>query len=442
MFFEWRAFLNNIVLKNASWILVCKMLQSLLSFIIGLFTARYLGPSNYGLISYASSTVAFFIPIMQLGLNSTLIQEFIEKPEKEGEILGTSLVFNILSAVVSIIGVASFSLVANRGEVETILVCFLYSLTLFFRATEMVQYWFQSHLLSKYPSIVSLIAYGIISIYKIYILVAAKDIEWFAVIHVIESAIVSILLLVVYMRIGGKKLSFSFQLGKQMLSKSKYYITANLMVVLFSQTDKIMLKNMVGKTETGFYSAAYTCIGIASIIYSALIDSMRPYILSGKKESNEVFESRLSLLFSSIAIISLLQSVIMTVFSKQIVLVLFGVSYSATVLVLQILVWQVLFGYLGSVRNIWILAEGKQKHLWKINLMGALINVLGNAFLIPIMGARGASIASVLTQILTNFILCFIIKSMRPFGRIIIRSLHPKTLVETIKMMKQIIVKL
>ena len=54
-------------LKNASWIIVCRIIQSLISLVIGMISARYLGPSNYGVITYVSSVVAFALPIMQLG---------------------------------------------------------------------------------------------------------------------------------------------------------------------------------------------------------------------------------------------------------------------------------------------------------------------------------------------------------------------------------------
>ncbi len=47
-----------------------------------------------------------------------------------------------------------------------IIVCALYSLTLLFSATEMTQYWFQSKLLSKYPSIAALAVYIVVAVYS------------------------------------------------------------------------------------------------------------------------------------------------------------------------------------------------------------------------------------------------------------------------------------
>ena len=78
--------LKNKIFRNASWIIICRMAQSVFSLIITMLTARYLGPSNYGVISYAASVVAFVVPIMQLGFNNVLVQETVMNPDDEGKI--------------------------------------------------------------------------------------------------------------------------------------------------------------------------------------------------------------------------------------------------------------------------------------------------------------------------------------------------------------------
>lgn len=418
------------ILKNASWIIACRVMQSLISLVIGMITARYLGPSNYGVISYVSSVVAFALPIMQLGLSHTLVKEFIQTPEREGEILGTALVINILSGLVSIVGSVSFVAIVNAGETETILVCALYSLMLVFQATEMTQYWFQSKLLSKYPSIASLIAYVLVAFYKIYLLVTQKNVTWFALSHVLECFLISVILVTVYVRLGGQRLSFSWRLGREMLSRSKYYIIPGVMVMIFQHTDRVMIKLMMGETETGFYSAAITCTGISSFVFSAVIDSMRPMILEAKAQNRELYEKRMMQLYCMVSSISLAQGIVITVFSKPLVHLLYGAEYAPAASILAVAIWQVAFSYYGSVRNVWILAEGKQKYLLAINVSGAMANVLLNLALIPLWGGVGAAVASLVTQFFTNVIIGFIFKPIRRNNYLMIKSLHPKVLIE------------
>lgn len=421
--------MNNRVFKNAGWIIGCKIVQSILSLVIGLITARYLGPSNYGIISYVASVVAFAAPIMQLGLRNTLVKEFVKYPNQEGKILGTALFINIISSVFCIIGSVAFVMFLNAGETETIIVCALYSLILLFQATEITQYWFQAKLLSKYPSIASLCAYIIVALYKIYLLVTQKNIRWFALSNVLDFFLISVILLVIYKKLGGQQLSVNWQIAKELLSRSKYYIIPSLMVIIFQHTDRIMIKLMVGEAETGFYSAAITCIAITSFVFDAVIDSARPVILEAKEKNQKLYETRMIQLYSIITCMSLAQSIGMTLLARPLVLLLYGVEYVKTASILAVAVWYITFSHYGSVRNIWILAESKQKYLTGINVAGAIANVVVNFCLIPILGAVGAALASLVTQFFTNVIIGFILKPIRYNNYLMVKSLSPKVII-------------
>jgi PST family polysaccharide transporter len=126
-----------------------------------------------------------------------------------------------------------------------------------------------------------------------------------------------------------------------------------------------------------------------------------------------------------------------TIFAPLIVHLLYGEEYMPTVPVLQILVWNTAFSYMGYVRNIWILGEEKHKILWVINASGAVANILLNVWLIPLWGACGAAVASVLTQIFTNFVLGFILKEIRANNRLILKSLNPKLLLDMVAVLKK-----
>ena len=420
-------------LANAGWIIGCKIVQSILGVIISMLTARYLGPSQFGVINYAAAVVAFVAPIAKLGLSHVIVQEIVYSPDEEGKILGSSIVMSIISSIFSVMGVVAFSTIANPNDAETIIVCALYSTLLVANALEVVQYWFQAKLLSKYPSVVAVIVYVIISLYKAVLLLTKQSVHWFAVSNAIDHMIIGIALLVIYRRQGHQKLEYSFAWAKRLLSKSRHFIIPSLMVTIFAQTDKIMIKLMIDDAATGIYSAATTCAGLTSFVFTAIIDSMRPTIVEHKKCGVSSYETSVSMLYSIIIYLSLAQSVAMTVLSKPIILVLYGHEYIAAAHVLAAVVWYTTFSYMGAVRDVWILAEEKQRYLWIINLVGAITNVVLNLILIPTIGINGAAIASIVTQIFTNFVLGFIISPIRYNNVLMVKGLNPKLLLGTLK---------
>lgn len=420
--------IKNKIFRNISWIVGCRVVQAVISLIISMLTARYLGPGNYGLINYAASVVALVTPLMQLGINNVLVHELVEHKNEEGKIVGTALTMTFASALLCVLGVISFAMIANHGEKDIILVCALYSLLLVAQSVEITQYWFQAHYLAKYTAVTTLVAFGLVSIYRVVLLVMGMSVYWFAVSQAIDYFLIAVVLLVIYHKLGGQKLCFSFQTAKELFRVSRHYIISGMMVTIFAQTDKIMLKLMIDNEATGFYSTAVACATITGFVFVAIIDSVRPLIFESRKRSQEEFEKNLVRLYSAIIFLSLAQSVFMTLLAEPIIQILYGSAYLPSVNLLRLVVWFTTFSYMGSVRNIWILSEGKQKHLWKINLMGASLNIILNAITIPYWGAMGAAAASLITQFFTNVVTGMLIRPISYNNRLILRSLNPLVL--------------
>jgi O-antigen/teichoic acid export membrane protein len=435
-----------------------------------MLVTRYFGPSNFGVISYAESIVAFVAPVMKLGLDSILVKEFVKDPEIEGEIIGTSLVLNLCSAALCIIGVFAFTMIANYGEPITIVVCVLYSLLLIFQAFEMIQYWFHAKLLAKYTAMAMLFSYVVVASFQVILLATKSPIYFFALSNALDFLIISVILNIIYRKKGGKKFKFSLPVARSMLKESKYFILSSLMITIFAHTDRIMLKFMMGDTATGFYSAAVTCAGITSFVFAAILDSFRPSIFaaakreglmrdsSEKEEKNGFektqteqaettekaiskskfslsgdFEKRVAGLYSIIIYFSLIQCVVITVLAWLVVRIICGTGYADSVEPLRIVVWYTTFSYLGSVRNIWIVAKGKQSILLFINLGGALVNVILNLLLIPVWGINGAAVASLAAQVFSNVVLSVVIPSISRNAVLMCHGLNPARIIDALK---------
>lgn len=429
--------IKNKVFGNAAWIIGCKLVQAVLNLVITMLTARFFGASTFGVINYADSVVSFLAPVMELGLAGILVHELIEHPEEEGRILGTSVMMSVVSSFFCIGGVVAFASVANAGEPVTIAVCALYSISLLFRAIELFRYWFQAKYLSRDFAVVSLIAYVLVSSYKIVLLALRLDVRFFAMAFALDYALIDLLLLILYKKRGGMRVAFSWRIARRMLKQSKYYILSELMVVIFAQTDKIMLKLMVGDAECGFYSAAATCAAMTGFVFQAIVDAFRPYIFESLKRSRELFELSVKRLYSVLIYACLLESVALAALARVAILILYGDGYLASVPILRVSVWYMTFSFLGVVRNIWLLAEGKQKYQWTINLCGAIANVVLNALLIPHLGGVGAALASLSTQMFTNVIVGFILPPIRPNNRLMLSALHPKYLLGILRIGKE-----
>lgn len=405
---------NNRVISNISWILFGRLIYMILNFIVGLLSARYLGPSNYGLIGYAAAYTTFFSSICTLGINSIIIKEFVDNPKKEGEIIGTSILLKFISSVLSLMTIIGICFIVDNNEPITRCVVFLYSISIVFQIFETFKYWFQSRLESKYSEIAVTIAYVIMAIYKIILLTTNKSVEWFAISNSIEYFVVAILLIYIYIKKGGQKLTFSKEYAKEILKKSYHFIISGLMVAVYNSTDKFMLKQMLSETSVGYYTTAITLASMTSILLNAIIDSLTPGILQEYKSNKEKYIEKNIQLYSIIFYISAVVSIGICIFAPLIINILYGHEYNGAINPLRILTWYTAFSYLGVARNPWIVSEDKQKYLKNIYISCAIINIILNYILIPNFGASGAAFASLITQFATIFIIPLCIKELRP----------------------------
>ena len=415
-------------MKNTFWIILFRVIRVCLSFVISLLTARYLGPERYGISYYVTSLAGFFVPVALLGLNDTLVRELSEHTEKEGEILGTSLVMSVSASVISAAVMILFAYLLNRNDSTTVWFCGLYSISLLFQNYELITCWFQTKLQSKYPSAAVVLAFTVSSAYRVFLLVTHKGILWFAMTTVIDYAMIALILFVCYRVLNGPRLSFSAKTGKELLNRSKYYILTSIIVASFSTVDKIMLKSMFGEVVNGYYSGAYSLAGSTSFLYAALIESQRPSIVSLAKDDSESFAARVKTLFSLMFWISFIQNLVFSMFGKLIVETLLGADYVEAVPVFRILTWFTTFSYIGAARNVWILATDNHRYLWRINLIGALSGIVMNFILIKRFGMIGAAVTAIITQFLTNYLTGYIFKDVRPVNDLLLQALNPKNI--------------
>ena len=209
---------GNKEVNNASWMILGRIIQMILAFFVSIITARFLGPSNYGIINYASAYVAFFTSLCTLGLDSIIVKDLIENPKEQGTALGTSIFMRGISSSIAIILVVIIVAIVDYGERETIIVTALCAVSLIFQSIDIISFWFQSKYESKINTIATLVAYFISSLYKILLLILKKNVRWFAFASSIDFMCCAVMLLLSYKKHNGPKLHVSIPKGKALLS--------------------------------------------------------------------------------------------------------------------------------------------------------------------------------------------------------------------------------
>lgn len=404
-------------ISNTGWIILRNVVTMVLNTIIGALSARYLGTRNYGILNYSISYISIFSVIAKFGLTSVVTYELVTRRKDNGKIIGTTLLLRAIFSTLSVIGVALTVYIVENGDEQYITISFLQSLVFIFDIYEVFTWWYSSNLKSKKSEIALIISLIITSIWRVFLLVSGKPIEWFAANTTINSLFALAILCFMFFRDKSQPpLSVSFEEAKLLTSKSYHFVLASFATMIFSSCDKIMLRFFCDEAAVGIYAAAVSIACMWEFVPNSLITSSSKLLY--EKKNDDDFAKGIQKLMMLITGMSIVVAIIFVLFGWLAVDILYGKDYSGAILPLGILIWSTGFSVQGNVRGKWMIAKNLQRYTKYYMIIGAVSNILLNALLIPKFGPVGAAIATLLSQIIVSIFAPAIFRETRQFIKI------------------------
>lgn len=385
------------VAKNTIYLTVATVGQKVLAFLYFILIARLADVSGTGKYFFVVSFTTIFSIFVDLGLSSVLIRETAKKREVAGKylgnILGAKAILGVLAylAVVLVINVMGYPSATKMMVYLSGLVMLLDSFNVTFYAI------FRGLHNLKYESI------GVVA--------GEAVIITFGTVSLLLGAPLYFLILAL---LCGSVFNFIFSLGllwkktdirphfafdKNILLtifKIAYpFALAGIFVKVYSYLDSVLLSKIVGDTAVGFWSVAYKITYAFQFIpmafSAAIFPALSAYYVSDKTMLRKTFERVIFYL----AILAVPISFGIFSLAEPLVLKLYGASYAASVLPLQVAVFAVIFIFLNY--PIGALLNATDRQMTNTTMMGVcmIVDVVLNVILIPRISFLGAAISMV-----------------------------------------------
>ena len=295
------------IVNNFSWLLAERLLTMMIALTIGIYSIRYLGVRDFGLLSYVISFVGIFDVIARLGLDSIVVRNLVREDSLTNQLLGTSWVLKIISiTTIGLISILSFSSFSDNQETKWLVVIVVCSLI--FNAFDVIDFWFQAKLLSQSMVIVRTIQITINSILKLIFIYLKLSVFAFAFLFIIDGLIKTVGMIIAYrqQKYLLSQWRFSLPLAKNLLSDSWPLILSSVMVTIYVRIDQVMLGIMADEKAVGIYAAAIRFSEIWYFIPIIICSSVFPAILKAKIQSQSLYSQRLQQLYDLLTWISLI----------------------------------------------------------------------------------------------------------------------------------------
>lgn len=388
-----------------------KILRMGVGLLVGVWVARYLGPEQFGAMNYAMAIVALFGAIAGLGLNGIVVRDLVQKPDGTSLTLGTAFVLQLIGGFLAfVLAVAAISIMRPADDLARTMVAIL-GFALVFKAAEVVKYWFESQVKSKYTVWAESGVFLALAAIRVVLILNQAPLLAFVWAALAETALAGVFLLLIYSRKVGalSRWTASFSRVKGLLMESWPLILGSMASMINMRMDQVMLGSMVNNTVVGNYSAAVRLAEIWLIVPGIIGSSIYPAIIAAKERSEELYRQRILQTTKLMAASVMPVAVIISLLSDHIVHLVYGKQFASAGNYLAIYIWTGVPYLVFFVLNQMFYIEGLLKVGFVVSVFAVSSNILLNFILIPMFGAIGAAFATLATAVGATLLSLFIL---------------------------------
>ena len=388
--------------KNFSWLMLENLVKVLIGFTVSVYVIRYLGPKDFGLISYTLSIVGILSPFASLGIDAILFRNLINDKDNEAKLIHTAKVMKFFASLV-LVTISGVFIYLYSSNIDFIYIFLLLSLGLVIDVFALYKEYFLSIEKPKYITISSIVSLLVASTVNIAFVVLKFSVVWFAFVYLMQKLIYIFGLKYYYKKqqLVNNKTIFDIGLAKNMIHDSWPLIFTSFAGLLYMSTDQILIKYFLDFEQVGLYATAVKLIVVFYVIPSIISNILYPKMINQYKTLNhKEFIEKTQVLYFFNLIISILILIFFILFGEKIILFLFGDNFIESVEVLYVYSFGLIFVFFGSMNNKLLVMDNLQKLMLGRNIFGLGANIVLNIILIPLYGIKGAAIATVLTEMI------------------------------------------
>ena len=400
------------VFKNMGWVTLSQIVTNICAFLWTILIARYLGVTDYGILSFVISFTVLIGIGNDIGMTTFTTRELSRDRSRTQKFVNNILPFKIiLSTIFLLFTVAVIYLLGyNNLIIEVTFLMYLETIVLgLFNFLCAV---YQAHENLK-PTSISLIIY---SVSLLIFTVIISFLDW-GLVCVAFSYFFAYLLCLSYALyhfiniFGIPRFELDLIFWKKTLLSSVPFALTTFFFTIYFSIDIVMISWLSGDYSTGIYNSAYKLISVFTAFYVVYQSVIFPLMSKLYSEDTNLLKVSFEASFKYSFLILLPICIGVYLYAPYIVTLIYSSQYALASAPMQILIWTVLFLFMNYVTTSLLNSIGKEVSVTKIYIVAAFFNIILNYILIPKYSYIGASISTVLSEILILALMLFSISN-------------------------------
>jgi len=393
------------ILRNFGWQSFGKLFRMGVGVFVSVLITRYLGPERFGAFSYAFAFAGMFTSVAGLGLDGIVIREIAKDISRKDTLLGTAFAMKLAGGTATFFVILAAISAVKAHHSLLIWMTAIFALILIFNSMDVVDFWFQSQIRSKYAVIARNSAFILSSILKVGLVVMSASLLALTLATVSEALLAAAGLALAYVLAGNRLRAWKAdrKLAGRLLAESWPLILSGFAILIYMKIDQVMLGGMLNDAAVGIYAAAVKFSEVWYFIPLGITSSVFPVMVGSFRSDRALFFRRYQNILNVMAVLSIALALAMTFLSTRLVGAVYGRDFQASGPVLAVHIWAGVFVFLGTAGAIWTMVNGYQKFALIAALAGLVTKIALNLLVIPKHGPLGAAATMVISQAVAGY---------------------------------------
>jgi O-antigen/teichoic acid export membrane protein len=394
--------------KNATYLFSARFVNALSIMALILIISRRLGPDIFGGYSFLNAVIMTGVVIANFGLDTLMVREVSRDPLLGKQYLASVLGFKVISSLVVMIGVfALFRYFLDDKAMIRLLAVF--SIVICLNSLSQ-SFWYYGDAFQKFQFHAALWAsLNVIKVPLVWFFISIEQDLTMVVYALIIAETISLIISGCLIRRRFKLVlgNLFFKSIPILLKKVWPLAVVFILSAIYFRIDMMMLEVIKGENAVGIYSAAYKLIEFLSIIPGTVTVAALPGLATDYSANIEGFRASFYKTLTVLGIGGAAIGLVLYLFSKQVILLLYGPLFSDSVLSLSILSGVIFFLFVNGYLAYVMIATNNDRAVALILVISTISNVLLNFYLIPRYSHVGAALSTLISEVF--MLLCYIV---------------------------------
>lgn len=395
--------------------------------LVGMYAARYLGPSGYGSLSLVITICALAMTVGRMGIDSVMVRELTNAGTHEEKLKILSSGFwltNIVGGILYAGGAVIALFVSDKSQLLGLLV---YGLALFTQGSLVIDYYAQHRSAVKTVVQIKVACLALSSAVTVAAVMLSADPLYFYVIPLAEKVLLATALGVhqKYFRLPSRYPFAAWSDMQALAGAAKMMWVTTIFQSLYSRIDHLVIAALLSTESLGLYAVAVRFYEAFSSLPYLIASSLLPNMLRWKSSSDKEYYSKLRTLMSAFfwgcLVISVLSSGAFFVLLPKFM----GDKYLASVWPLSIMCCAVPFLAVGTMGIRHQIVVGLDSKIAKRSISSSLMSLCIGVPLIHYFGINGAAVSLLITTISINVAFDFFDSELLGLGKIKLSVMAP-----------------